>query len=171
MLFRSRQWPNLYFILVTDRPEAGRSCFQAIAFGSKLRFNAQNTKPYLHAMQVRINCEDPQDNFSPNAGVITSYSDPTISEPIDITAGSDGALWFTNYGNSTIGRAGDSSTAAARSGAVTTCSRQGHDRGTPSSRQSTTGPSHRSTDPDRRDRRSSEQGPSRHESSAMSRSR
>src|SRR6476660_7295002 len=23
-----RQWPNLYFILVTDRPEAGRSCFQ-----------------------------------------------------------------------------------------------------------------------------------------------
>ena len=29
-----RQWPNLYFILVTDRPEAGRSCFQAIAFGS-----------------------------------------------------------------------------------------------------------------------------------------
>src|SRR5437899_147595 len=29
-----RQWPNLYFILVTDRPEAGRSCFQAIAFCS-----------------------------------------------------------------------------------------------------------------------------------------
>jgi hypothetical protein len=29
-----RQWPNLYFVLVTDRPEAGRSCFQAIAFGS-----------------------------------------------------------------------------------------------------------------------------------------
>src|SRR5881628_3995646 len=25
-----RQWPNLYFILVTDRPESGRSCFQAI---------------------------------------------------------------------------------------------------------------------------------------------
>jgi hypothetical protein len=29
-----RQWPNLYFVLVTDRPEAGRSCFQAISFGS-----------------------------------------------------------------------------------------------------------------------------------------
>ena len=29
-----RQWPSLYFVLVTDRPEAGRSCFQAIAFGS-----------------------------------------------------------------------------------------------------------------------------------------
>src|SRR5438093_11498039 len=27
-----RQWPTLYFILVTDRPEAGRSCFQAIPF-------------------------------------------------------------------------------------------------------------------------------------------
>src|SRR5207253_8952592 len=29
-----RQWPNLYFILVTDRPETGRSCFQAIELGS-----------------------------------------------------------------------------------------------------------------------------------------
>ena len=24
-----RQWPSLYFVLVTDRPDAGRSCFQA----------------------------------------------------------------------------------------------------------------------------------------------
>lgn len=48
----------------------------AISFGSKLRFTEQNTKPYLHAMQVRVNCEDPQDNFSPNAGLITSYVSP-----------------------------------------------------------------------------------------------
>ena len=27
-----RTWPSLYFVLVTDRPEPGRSCFQAIAF-------------------------------------------------------------------------------------------------------------------------------------------
>jgi hypothetical protein len=27
-----RHWPTLYFILVTERPEAGRSCFQALAF-------------------------------------------------------------------------------------------------------------------------------------------
>jgi len=26
----ARQWPELYEILVTDRPEAGRSCFQAV---------------------------------------------------------------------------------------------------------------------------------------------
>lgn len=25
-----RQWPDLYFILVSERPEAGRSCFQAL---------------------------------------------------------------------------------------------------------------------------------------------
>jgi hypothetical protein len=25
-----RQWPNLYFVLVSDRPEPGRSCFQAL---------------------------------------------------------------------------------------------------------------------------------------------
>lgn len=27
-----RQWPSLYFVLVTDRPEPGRSCFQALPF-------------------------------------------------------------------------------------------------------------------------------------------
>ena len=25
-----RQWPELYFVLVTERPDAGRSCFQAL---------------------------------------------------------------------------------------------------------------------------------------------
>jgi hypothetical protein len=25
-----RQWPSLYFVLVSERPEAGRSCFQAL---------------------------------------------------------------------------------------------------------------------------------------------
>ena len=27
-----RHWPQLYFILVSERPEPGRSCFQALAF-------------------------------------------------------------------------------------------------------------------------------------------
>jgi hypothetical protein len=27
-----RQWPNLCFVFVTDRPEPGRSCFQALSF-------------------------------------------------------------------------------------------------------------------------------------------
>ena len=27
-----RQWPALYFILVSERPEPGRSCFQGLAF-------------------------------------------------------------------------------------------------------------------------------------------
>src|SRR5215475_1800647 len=31
-LLARRQWPALYFVLVSDRPEPGRSCFQAIAF-------------------------------------------------------------------------------------------------------------------------------------------
>ena len=35
-LLARRQWPALYFVLVTDRPEAGRSCFQAISF-SRIR--------------------------------------------------------------------------------------------------------------------------------------
>ena len=27
-----RHWPSLYFVLVTERPEPGRSCFQALGF-------------------------------------------------------------------------------------------------------------------------------------------
>jgi hypothetical protein len=29
-----RQWPNLVFIVITDHPAEGRSCFQAVAFGN-----------------------------------------------------------------------------------------------------------------------------------------
>jgi len=48
----------------------------SIAFGGKLRFSKKNTKPLLHAMQVRINCEDPIHGFSPNSGLITRYISP-----------------------------------------------------------------------------------------------
>ena len=33
-LLARRQWPSLYFVMVTERPEPGRSCFQAVAFES-----------------------------------------------------------------------------------------------------------------------------------------
>ena len=48
----------------------------AVSFGSRLRFNEENTIATNHAMQVRINCEDPQQNFAPNAGLITRYQSP-----------------------------------------------------------------------------------------------
>ena len=48
----------------------------AIAFGSKLRFNEKKTRPVAHAIQVRINCEDPRHNFAPNAGHIARYISP-----------------------------------------------------------------------------------------------
>ena len=48
----------------------------AIAFGSKLRFDEENCKPFQHAMQVRINFEDPQNDFSPNAARIERYFAP-----------------------------------------------------------------------------------------------
>lgn len=47
-----------------------------IAFGGKLRFSKKNAKPLLHAMQVRINCEDPIHGFAPNSGLITRYVSP-----------------------------------------------------------------------------------------------
>jgi len=48
----------------------------AVCFGSELRFNESNMIPSNHAMQVRVNCEDPQKNFSPNAGLVTRYQSP-----------------------------------------------------------------------------------------------
>ena len=33
VLLARRQWPTLYFVLVSERPEPDRSCFQAIPFG------------------------------------------------------------------------------------------------------------------------------------------
>jgi len=48
----------------------------AVAFGSKLRFNSKKTKPVAHALQVRINCEDPRHNFAPNSGHIARYISP-----------------------------------------------------------------------------------------------
>ncbi len=48
----------------------------AIAFGARLRFNEKETLPFNHAMQVRVNCEDPQNNFAPNSGIINRYISP-----------------------------------------------------------------------------------------------
>ena len=48
----------------------------AVAFGAKLRFNEENTSPIAHAIQVRINCEDPRHGFTPNSGLITRYLSP-----------------------------------------------------------------------------------------------
>ncbi len=45
--------------------------------------------------------------FSTNGtggGVVTNYTGPGTSHPFGIAAGPDGALWFTNYNNSSIGR-------------------------------------------------------------------
>ncbi len=43
-------------------------------------------------------------------GTITNYTGPGISDPEGIAAGPDGALWFTNWGNGSIGRISTSGT-------------------------------------------------------------
>lgn len=48
----------------------------AVAFGAELRFREENLRPSYWAMQVRINCENPQENFAPNAGLISRYVSP-----------------------------------------------------------------------------------------------
>src|SRR5437870_6411928 len=47
-----RSWPTLYFVLVTDRPEPGRSCFQAIEFtGSAMPFRTVDLVE-LHELKI-----------------------------------------------------------------------------------------------------------------------
>lgn len=48
----------------------------AVAFGAELRYREENLWPSYYAMQVRINCENPQDNFTPNSGLISRYVSP-----------------------------------------------------------------------------------------------
>ncbi|WP_165065644.1 pyruvate carboxylase [Desulfovibrio sp. ZJ200] len=48
----------------------------AVAFGAALRYREESLRPSYCAMQVRINCENPQDNFAPNSGLITRYVSP-----------------------------------------------------------------------------------------------
>lgn len=47
-----------------------------VAFGAELRYKEEDLRPSYWAMQVRINCEDPQNNFAPNSGLITRYVSP-----------------------------------------------------------------------------------------------
>lgn len=48
----------------------------AVAFGAELRYREEDLRPSYWAMQVRINCENPQENFSPNSGLISRYVSP-----------------------------------------------------------------------------------------------
>ncbi|UZP68261.1 pyruvate carboxylase [Desulfovibrio mangrovi] len=48
----------------------------AVAFGAELRLTEENCPPAQWAIQLRINCEDPQANFSPNCGVVSRYVSP-----------------------------------------------------------------------------------------------
>ena len=56
-----RQWPALYFILVTDRPEPGRSCFQALRLGALRPGEPIQTLDLVELKELRIfphNVED-----------------------------------------------------------------------------------------------------------------
>ncbi|MDR2574475.1 MAG: pyruvate carboxylase [Desulfovibrio sp.] len=48
----------------------------AVAFGAELRYREETLRPSYCSMQVRINFEDPQNNFSPNSGLVTRYVSP-----------------------------------------------------------------------------------------------
>ncbi len=48
----------------------------AVALGAELNLKQEELRPFYWSLQCRINLEDPQDNFSPNSGVIKRYHSP-----------------------------------------------------------------------------------------------
>jgi hypothetical protein len=56
-----RHWPTLYFVLVTERPEAGRSCFQALSLAALRHGEPIRTADIVELKELRIfrhNIED-----------------------------------------------------------------------------------------------------------------
>src|SRR3989442_10725909 len=56
-----RHWPTLYFVLVTERPEAGRSCFQALSLAALRTGEPLRTAGIVDLQELRIfrhNLED-----------------------------------------------------------------------------------------------------------------
>ncbi|MDR3038369.1 MAG: pyruvate carboxylase, partial [Candidatus Adiutrix sp.] len=73
----------------------------AIAFGAPLRFTEENTRPTQVAMQLRINCEDPRNDFTPNAGLITRYvstGGPGVRLDSNLSAGYDFPAQYDSAG-------------------------------------------------------------------------
>src|SRR5207245_8871509 len=56
-----RHWPTLFFVLVTERPEAGRSCFQALSLAALRAGEPIRTADIVDLKELRIfrhNLED-----------------------------------------------------------------------------------------------------------------
>lgn len=74
-LLAQRQWPSLYFILVTDHPEPGRSCFQAIPLDHLQRGRPIHTTDLDQLKELRIfstNVEDHEELLHRIMGLLTS---------------------------------------------------------------------------------------------------
>jgi len=74
-LLAQRQWPSLYFILVTDHPEPGRSCFQAIPLDRLPPGGPIQTMDLDQLKELRIfttNVEDHEELVRRIMGLLTS---------------------------------------------------------------------------------------------------
>jgi hypothetical protein len=73
-LHARKQWPALYFVLVTDRPDPGRSCFQAVSFGAYAPGEPFKTDDLHDLKELRIfkhNVEDHEELVRRIFGLLT----------------------------------------------------------------------------------------------------
>jgi hypothetical protein len=74
-LMARRQWPSLYFVLVSDRPEPGRSCFQALSFGQVTPgtpFRTDDLDQFKELRIFRNNVEDHEELVRRIFGLLSS---------------------------------------------------------------------------------------------------
>jgi hypothetical protein len=74
-LLARRQWPSMYFVLVTDRPEPGRSCFQAISFGALRSGEPFRTADIADLTELKLfphNIEDHEELVRSIFGLLTA---------------------------------------------------------------------------------------------------
>ncbi len=65
---------------------------------------AKNSATATKTVSITVPARSGETPGAVDTGIITEYSVPTGSSPVDIVAGPDGAMWFTEMGTGKIGR-------------------------------------------------------------------
>src|SRR3989454_5426055 len=72
-----RHWPTLYFVLVTERPEAGRACFPALSLAALPAGGPLRPADILHLQELRIFRHNLEDHEQPIRRGFAPLSRPT----------------------------------------------------------------------------------------------
>ena len=73
-----RHWPALYFVIVTERPETGRSCFQALSLAALRPGEPIRTVDIAELKELRIFRHNIEDHEQLIRRIFTLLSGATV---------------------------------------------------------------------------------------------